>query len=229
MSSLILIAESEAETAGRLDADLRRQGLRTVWAADGQDALDLHERLRPDLVVLDADLPRRDGWDVLGELRRRGETPVMMTAHDGGGLGRLQALRIGADDFLVRPCDPGEVTARAQAILRRQGGASPGRPVRVGALEVHVAHYLAAVVRPEGRRKLDLTLTEFRLLAHMAQRPLQVFSRDDLAQACLSGSRTQTRTVDSHISHLRRKLADGGAGGVLANVRGVGYRLDPDA
>jgi len=228
MSSLILIADAETETANTLDAELRRQGFRTVCAADGQEALDLHDRLKPDLVILDADLPRRDGWDVLGELRRRGETPVMMTAVEGGGLGRLQALRIGADDYLVRPFDPIEVAARVQAILRRSG-APDGKLLRVGAVEVNAANYLATVVRPEGRRKLDLTLTEFRILAHMAGNPLRVFSREELTRTCFPSQRIQTRTVDSHVSHLRRKLIEGGAGGLLANVRGVGYRLEPDA
>lgn len=227
MSSLILIAEGEAEASNALDVQMRREGFRTVCATDGQAALDLHLRLRPDLVVLDAALPHRDGWDVLGEIRRRGETPVVMTAAPDDGLNRLQALRIGADDYLSRPFDPLEATARARTILRRGGAASDAGVLRVGAVEVNPDNYLASVVTPQGRRKLDLTLTEFRILAHMARLPSRVISRAELSEISLSNRDIHARTIDSHISHLRRKLAESGGAGLVVNVRGVGYRLDP--
>ncbi len=99
--------------------------------------------------------------------------------------------------------------------------------LRVGAVEVSVENYLAAIVQPEGRRRLHLTLTEFRILAHMARIPLRVFTRAELTEACFPRQDVSGRTVDSHISHLRRKLEAGGAPGLLENVRGVGYRLKP--
>lgn len=99
--------------------------------------------------------------------------------------------------------------------------------LRVGAVEVSVENYLAAIVQPEGRRRLHLTLTEFRILAHMARIPLRVFTRAELTEACFPNQDVAGRTVDSHVSHLRRKLEAGGAPGLLVNVRGVGYRLEP--
>lgn len=227
MSSLILIAEDEAEIAEILDAYMRREGFRTVLAADGQQALDLHASLKPDMVLLDVRMPIRDGWDVLGELRRRGETPVVMVTALDQDLDKLQALRIGADDYLVKPFNPIEVVARVQAILRRRVGAPDAKLLRVGPVEVNIENYLAAVVQPEGRRRLDLTLTEFRILAHMARIPLRVFTRAELTEACFPNQDVAGRTVDSHVSHLRRKLEAGGAPGLLVNVRGVGYRLEP--
>lgn len=229
MTPLVLIAESDAETADGLDASLRREGFRTALAADGQAALNLQASLRPDLILLGVDLPVRDGWDVLGEVRRRDETPVIMVAAEGQPGERLQALRIGADDYVIRPLNLTETAAHVRALLRRTFGAQKGGVLRVGPLEVQLDNYLVSVVLREGRRRLDLTLTEFRILAHMARAPLRVFSRTDIMQACFPNQDVLERTIDSHVSHLRRKLETSGAAGLLRNVRGVGYRLEPEA
>lgn len=232
MSRLVLIADHDAESVEILDAYLRRENYRTVVAADGQTLLDLHAALKPDLVLLEVVLPIRDGWDVLGELRRRGDTPVIMVAAEQEAAvqdkARLQALRIGADDYMVKPVRPLEVMARAHAILRRNAGAQNDKVLRAGSLEVQLDNYLAAIVTAEGRRRIDLTLTEFRILAHMARVPLRVFTRGEIMEVCFPKQEVLARTIDSHVSHLRRKLEAVNAGGLLANVRGVGYRLEPD-
>ncbi|WP_313010859.1 response regulator [Brevundimonas sp.] len=229
MSSLILIADDDRESVERLDAALRREGLRTVVADDGQQAIELHAALKPDLVLLSVALPVRDGWDVLGELRRRGDTPVVMIGEQDQPHHRLQALRIGADDHLTRPADPLEVAARVQSILRRATGGRNAKVLRVGPLEIQLENYMAAVLKTGGRRRLDLTLTEFRILAHMARTPLRVFSRKEIMQACFDNQAVLERTIDSHVSHLRRKLEGADAAGLLTNVRGVGYRLEAEA
>ena len=229
MSSLILIADDAAEGVEILDAALRRDGFRTVVAADGQQAADLHASLKPDLALLSVRLPVRDGWDVLGELRRRGETPVIMVGERDEATDKLQALRIGADDYIAKPFKPAEVTASIQTILRRSGGGRAAKTLRVGPLEVQLENYLAAILTPSGKRRLDLTLTEFRILAHMARTPLRVFSRSEIMQACFDNQTVLDRTIDSHVSHLRRKLENADAAGLLTNVRGVGYRLEAEA
>ncbi len=206
MSSLILIADDAAEGVEILDAALRRDGFRTVVAADGQQAADLHASLKPDLALLSVRLPVRDGWDVLGELRRRGETPVIMVGDRDEAADKLQALRIGADDYIAKPFKPAEVTASIQTILRRSGGGRAAKTLRVGPLEVQLENYLAAILTPSGKRRLDLTLTEFRILAHMARTPLRVFSRSEIMQACFPNQAVLERTIDSHVSHLRRIL-----------------------
>lgn len=226
MNPLALIAEDEAAIAEILDRYLVREGFRTARAQDGQVALDLHALLRPDIVLLDVMMPKVDGWAVLGEIRRRGATPVvMMTALDQD-IDKLQGLRMGADDYVVKPFNPVEVVARVQAVLRRTSGMSPDRVIRLGRLEVDPASYIVAV-RSEGALKpLDLTLTEFRIIEFMARHPRRVFTRGELVDACLPGEEVLERTVDSHMSKLRHKLKTAGLGDVVSGVRGVGYRLD---
>ena len=116
-----------------------------------------------------------------------------------------------------------------QSILRRATGGRNAKVLRVGPLEIQLENYMAAVLKTGGRRRLDLTLTEFRILAHMARTPLRVFSRKEIMQACFDNQAVLERTIDSHVSHLRRKLEGADAAGLLTNVRGVGYRLEAEA
>ncbi|ALN75020.1 MULTISPECIES: response regulator [unclassified Aureimonas] len=221
MSALVLIAEDDDEIAAILDAYLVREGFRTVKARDGRTALDLHLSLKPDLLLLDVTMPRLDGWEVLAELRRRGTTPAIMITALDQDIDRLQGLRIGADDYVVKPFNPIEVVARAKAVLRRSGLAGSGGVLRVGKLSIDLDAYRASL----DDAAIQLTLTEFRILAHMARSPTKVFTRGELVDACLPGSDALDRTVDSHLSKLRRKLEQAGAVGFLPGVRGVGYRL----
>ncbi|WP_440982187.1 response regulator [Shinella sumterensis] len=225
MTALVLVAEDDNEIASILDAYLQREGFRTVLARDGRTALDLHLALKPDLVLLDVTMPRLDGWEVLAELRRRGGTPAIMITALDNDIDRLQGLRIGADDYVVKPFNPIEVVARAKAVLRRSGLATAGGVLRVGGLSIDLDGYQASFGTGDEAKPLALTLTEFRILAHMARNPGRVFTRGELVDACLPGSDALDRTVDSHISKLRKKLEHAGAQGLLPGVRGIGYRL----
>lgn len=225
MTALALIAEDDHDIADILRAYLEREGLRTIHAADGRAALDLHLALRPDIMLLDVSMPRVDGWQVLSTLRQSATTPVIMITALDQDIDKLQALRIGADDYVVKPFNPVEVVARVKAVLRRSGAALGGGILRVGRLEIDTEAHMALIHGDRGTRELALTLTEFRLLAHMARMPARVFTRGDLVDACLPGSDALDRTVDSHISKLRRKLDEAGAPGMPTGVRGVGYRL----
>ena len=140
-------------------------------------------------------------------------------------LDKLSALRIGADDYVVKPFNPMEVVARVKAVLRRVHGADDTSIIRYGALEIDTNGYSATVSAAGVKTILDLTLTEYRLLAHMARNPRKVFSRGELVDACLPEGDALERTVDSHVSNLRRKLDSGGVHGLCVVVRGVGYRL----
>jgi two-component system response regulator AdeR len=148
----------------------------------------------------------------------------MITALDKD-MDRLQGLRIGADDYVVKPFNPIEVVARAKAVLRRSGLATAGGTLRVGDLSIDLDGYQASFGTGSGTKPLALTLTEFRILAHMARNPGKVFTRSELVDACLPGSDALDRTVDSHLSKLRKKLEQAGAHGLLPGVRGIGYRL----
>lgn len=224
-NALILIIEDEPEIAEILDAYLGRDGFRTVRAADGLTGLQHHRMLRPDLVVLDVKLPKADGFEVLAEIRRRGDTPVIMATALAEDLDKLSALRIGADDYVVKPFNPLELVARARAVLRRTRGRAGASLLRLGPLEIDPQAYSAGVVSETETKALELTLTEFRLLEHMARAPRKVFSRAELLDACLPDGDALERTVDSHVSNLRRKLEAAGAPDLLEGVRGVGYRL----
>lgn len=225
-NALILIVEDEPEIAEIIETYLSREGFRVVTAGDGTVGLGHHLRLRPDLVVLDIKLPGQDGYEVLAAIRRRGNTPVIMVTALAEDLDKLQALRIGADDYVVKPFNPFEVVARVKAVLRRSMGVPTERLLRVGPVTVDLQAYRVTVERDTGPLTLELTKTEFRILSHMAASLGKVFERSELVDACLPEGEALDRTVDSHVSNLRRKLAAAGADGLLTGVRGVGYRLD---
>lgn len=223
---LILIAEDELEIAQILTAYFDREGFRTTHAGDGETALVQHHMLRPDLVLLDINMPRKDGLEVLTEIRRRGTTPVIMATARAEELDRLLGLRLGADDYVVKPYNPLEIVARIKAVLRRANGeAAAAARLRWGPIMIDPESYAVTVAQGDRTIVLDLTLTEFRLLAHLVRAPVRVFSRAELVDACLPDGEALERTVDSHVSKLRKKLEGAGAAGLCVGVRGVGYRL----
>lgn len=224
-NALILIVEDEQEIVEILETYFEREGFRTVSASDGIIGLAHHQRLKPDLIVLDVQLPGQDGYEVLAAVRRRGDTPVIMVTALDHDLDKLQALRIGADDYVVKPFNPLEIVARAKAVLRRTNGRIGQQPIRIGPLTIDCSTYMASVAQASKQTTLELTRTEFKLLVYMASSPNRVFERSELVDACLPEGEALERTVDSHMSNLRRKLAGAGAEGLLVGVRGVGYRL----
>jgi len=227
VQALVLIAEDEPEIAAILEAYLRREGLRTAHAEHGRQALELHLQLKPDLVLLDVQMPRADGWQVLAEIRHRGDTPVIMLTAMDQDIDKLTGLRIGADDYVVKPFNAAEVVARVQAVLRRtrSRGGTESRVLRAEPLEVDLDHHEAFVSVAGRRHRLVLTLTEFKLLALLAKAPRRVFSRAELLVNCLPEGDALERTVDSHISKLRRKLEELGVEGIPTGIRGVGYKF----
>jgi two-component system, OmpR family, response regulator AdeR len=225
-NALILVAEDAPEIATILTSYLERDGFRTVTAADGEIALVHHQMLKPDLILLDVQMPKRDGFSVLAEVRRRGNTPVIMATARAEDLDKLSALHVGADDYVVKPFNPMEVVARVKAVLRRsQGAMGEATILRVGAIEIDTVCYMVDVNQAGANVRLDLTLTEYRILEHLARAPRRVFSRAELVDACMPESDALERTVDSHVSNLRRKLEAAGAEKHCPVVRGVGYRL----
>jgi two-component system response regulator AdeR len=231
-SALVLIAEDEPQIARILAGYLERDGYRTAFALDGQEALQQHLALAPDLLLLDVQMPRVDGWGVLAEVRRRGETPVIMLTARDQDADKLAALRVGADDYIIKPFNPAEVVARVAAVLRRsrvRHHPVGGQRLRCGPIDIDQETYVASVLRDGAPVPLSLTLTEFRLLAHLARTPRRVCSRLELLESCMPESNSMERTVDSHVSKLRKKLEEAGVMNMPASLRGVGYRLESDA
>ena len=224
-NALILIVEDEPEISDILERYFEREGFRVLTASDGEIGLSHHQRLRPDLVVLDVKLPKLDGHTVLATIRQRGDTPVIMVTALADDLDKLHGLRSGADDYVVKPFNPVEVVARARAVLRRATGSAANKVLRVGRLAIDPIAHMAVVEDGESRMPLNLTRTEFRILEYMAGFPNRAFERGEIVDACLPESDALDRTVDSHMSKLRRKLDAAGVGDLLNGVRGVGYRL----
>ena len=230
-SSLVLIAEDEPQIARILAGYLERDGYRTASAFDGGQALAQHLALAPDLLLLDVQMPLCDGWEVLAQVRRRGDTPVIMLTARDQDADKLAALRVGADDYIVKPFNPAEVVARVAAVLRRsrvRHHPVGGQRLRCGPIEIDQETYVASVLREGAPVPLSLTLTEFRLLAHLARTPRRVCSRLELLESCMPESNSMERTVDSHVSKLRKKLEEAGVMNMPASLRGVGYRLESD-
>lgn len=227
LSRRVLIIEDDADAAGVLEAYLRRENYDVTVTVDGLAGLDMAQRWKPDLILLDVMLPGLNGTEVLASLRRKSDVPVIMVTAMGDMPDRIGALRYGADDYVVKPYHPGEVVARVQAVLRRSRKAETQEDIlRWQGLEVDVAAIVAAVSNPgESVHVLDLTPTEFSLLATLMRAPVRPFSRQYLLERCLPESEALERVVDTHIYNLRKKLEGAGVSGVLINVRGVGYRF----
>ncbi|WP_315860720.1 response regulator transcription factor [Rhizobium leguminosarum] len=130
-------------------------------ASDGEVGLAHHMKLKPDLVMLDVSLPRRNDFEVLAEIRRRGDTLVIMVTGRDKPIDELQGYRCGTDDYIVKPFEPDVVVARTTAVLRRAGGRIANRPIRLGKLTVDQSASAAWVGQPTGRKDLQLTPTGY--------------------------------------------------------------------
>jgi DNA-binding response OmpR family regulator len=219
----ILVVDDERNIIELVRLYLEQAGFRVVEARDGREALEQHDRVDPDLIVLDLMMPGVDGMEVTREVRRRGETPILMLTARSEDIDRIVGLELGADDYLTKPFNPREMVARVKAILRRSDPATRGaRPMDVGDLRVDPRRREAYV----GDRRVELRPREFDLLAALARDPGVVWTRDDLLSSVWGTDFPgETRTVDVHISELRRKLGEDGP--PIETIKGVGYRLVP--
>lgn len=223
----ILIVEDDCDSASVLEAYLLRDGFVVALAADGRAGLEQFQQWRPDLVLLDMMLPRLNGTEVLAQIRRAGQTPVIMVTAVGDEPEKLGALRYGADDYVVKPYNPKEVVARVHAVLRRSAPAPrEERWLRHGRLAVDLESVRAGVEGADGALcPLDLTPTEYALLSILMSTPHKAFTREELLERCLPESDALGRVVDTHLHNLRRKLEAAGIMGVPVTVRAVGYRF----
>lgn len=222
----ILVVEDDERIRGLLVEHLDGHGHEALGAADGTAALDELADTEFDLVVLDLGLPDVDGAEVLRRLREYSETPVIVATARDGESDIISALNAGADAYVLKPFGAAELEARIRAVLRRSGGGS-SRVLRVGALAIDRA---ARVVTLDGA-DVDLNRKEFDLLSFLAIRSGEVVTRGELASEVwrqpLDGN---DRTIDVHLSWLRRKLGETAAAPrYLHTVRGVGVRLDEPA
>jgi DNA-binding response OmpR family regulator len=218
----ILVVDDEPAMVGMVGALLGEEGYQIVTAYDGEVALRRHADERPDLVILDRRLPRLSGDEVCKSIRAVSNTPILMLTGEKGSEERAKLLDLGADDYLEKPFSKKELSARVRALLRRAPSAPrAGATALVGRLSVDARAHRASV---DGDA-LDLTPTEFRLLAALVARPGEVVDRKALLRAGWPDERDpDPEWLKAHLARLRSKLVASGAPD-LVNVRGVGYRL----
>src|SRR5438105_10279454 len=223
----ILVIDDEKDLIELVRYNLEKEGYDVIAATDGQSGLEVIRRHRPDLVVLDLMMPGMDGLQVCQQLRadaRTGRTPVIMLTAKATEADRIVGLELGADDYVTKPFSPREVVARVKAVLRRSAAqqATP-EVIRNGELVIDLNGH---EVTFRGAR-VSLTATEFRILQFLATRPGRVFSRDEIIDAALGNEAAVfDRTIDVHITAIRRKLGTGGER--IETVRGFGYKFRGD-
>ena len=229
----ILVIEDEPDIAKLVSYNLAQERFRVVTADDGEQALRIIEREKPDLVVLDLMLPGLSGIELCKILRGRADTsklPILMLTAKAGEADRVLGLELGADDYLAKPFSPREMVARVRAILRRANGVASSE-VRLaydkGALKIDFSTY---EVYARGK-SIKLTLKEFELLRFLVQNPNRVLSRDQLLDRIWGNETFVTpRTVDVHIRRLRKAIEeDDSRPKWILTLRGVGYKFDEKA
>lgn len=221
----ILIVEDEAELVKVLRSYLENAGYEVLAAYRGDTGLETWKSARPDLVILDLNLPGMDGLEVARSIRRQDDTPIIMVTARVEETDRLIGLELGADDYVTKPYSPREVVARVKTVLRRAGRTQPtSQLIRAADLEIDLDAF--SVTR--AGESVELTPTEFHLLAALAGQPGRVFSRLQLLEATQEGSAYEgyERTIDAHIKNLRAKLElNPKQPRYIETVFGVGYRF----
>lgn len=222
MSDLILVVDDEPKIA-RLARDyLEKNGYRVVTAADGQSALTMARREKPDLIVLDLMLPNIDGREVCKILRRESDVPIIMLTALAEEVDQITGLEIGADDYITKPFSPRALVARVRALLRRSRGEIKAPAIiRVGLLEIDSERYSVSF----NGVPIKLTPHEFKLLFILASRPGQTLTREQLLDDLHGAASSVDRSVDSHIKNLRKKLEVDSNSPSIETVYGIGYRF----
>ena len=225
----VLVVDDEPKIAQLARDYLEHAGFAVRLAGDGNAALAAVRRDRPDLVVLDLGLPGLDGLDVTRAIRRDSNVPVIMLTARDDELDKVLGLELGADDYLTKPFSPRELVARVRAVLRRVDAAAEpvaGELVRTGDLTLDLPRMRAELAG----RSIDLTPTEFALLAALARQPGRIFTRSQLLDAVHGVAfESYERAIDTHIKNLRRKLEpDPRRPTHVLTVYGVGYRYADD-
>lgn len=222
----VLVVEDDASVREVASVLLRREGFDVECVVDGREALDALERSVFDLVLLDVMLPSLSGFDVCRRIRLTSQVPVVMLTARDDVTDIVAGLELGADDYITKPFDGAELVARVRAVLRRRSAGGDGEQgtLRVGDVEVDIGAFRAEV----GGRALDLTATEFRLLAELASHPGQVASRERLLEEVWGYDYLgDSRLVDMAVKRLRDKLGDDPRRPrYISTVRGVGYRFE---
>jgi two-component system alkaline phosphatase synthesis response regulator PhoP len=226
--STVLVIDDEKDLLELVRYNLEKEHFAVVVASDSSKGLEIAQRNSPDLLILDLMMPGLGGLEICRQLRGEPATariPILMLTAKAAETDRVIGLEMGADDYLTKPFSPRELVARVRAILRRSAAEQPAAQIiRRGELLIDIPRH---EVKLAGKT-IGLTATEFRILEFLAARPGRVLSRDQIIDAALGQSAAVIdRTIDVHITSLRKKLGAGGA--KIETVRGFGYKFREDA
>jgi DNA-binding response OmpR family regulator len=223
----VLVVEDDVDIAGVLRRSLDKEGYDVRVSEDGEAALDEAGMFEPDAVVLDLGLPKLDGLDVARALRRDSNVPIVILSGRSDETDKLVGLELGADDYVTKPFSPKELVARVRAVLRRiERPVSPSDIIRASDVTLDVPRMRVRAAD----RDVELTATEFQLLAALAREPGRVFTRSQLLDAVHGVAfESYERAIDAHVKNIRRKLeSDPRDPRYVQTVHGVGYRFRDD-
>lgn len=226
MAKTILVVDDDPHIRDVVVFAVEKAGMVASEASDGRQALEKAKAAQYDLIVLDINMPERDGLEVCKELRKTSEVPVLFLSSRDEEIDRVLGLELGADDYLTKPFSPRELVARVKAILKRAQPPASKTPegVACGALKIDTVRHQAFW----GGQAVDLTATEFSIVYGMAQYPDRLFTRDQImTMAHGANTYVSDRTIDSHIRNIRRKFTEMGCDSLITTLRGVGYKLTP--
>ena len=224
----VLVVEDEESFIEALKVGLKREGFRVEVARDGQQALDMFDVVKPDVVLLDVMLPKLSGIDVCRQLRKKTMTPIIMVTAKGAEIDTVVGLEVGADDYVTKPYRLRELTARMRAVMRRvptsQGGELSGSSIEVGDVAIDPDEH-DVIIRGESHK---LPLKEFELLHLLLANAGRVLPRETLIDRVWGIDYVgDTKTLDVHIKRLRSKIEDDPALPTrIITIRGLGYKYE---
>ena len=223
----LVIIEDEAKITQMIKEYLEKEGFLVAQAKDGATGLALVKTMSPHLVILDLMLPDMGGLEVCRKIRRDGNTPIIMLTAKSQETDRVVGLEMGADDYIIKPFSLAELAARIRAVLRRSVNQDESqreeKKIARGELTIDLEHYQVK----KGKNEIELTPTEFKILALMARHPGKIFSRLQLLESCLGDAYSgYERSMDTHISNLRKKIKDNTESPMIVTVFGVGYKFN---
>jgi two-component system, OmpR family, response regulator len=226
MGKRILVVDDDPHIREVVQFALEKAGLEVMEAGDGQEALRLFQKAKPDLVILDITMPEMDGLEVCRRIRKVSDASILFLSSRSDEVDRVVGLEIGGDDYVVKPFSPRELAARVQAILKRTqpkpATAAEPKELRHGSLRLDVEGHVAFW---KGK-PVPLTAIEFAILKTLLRHPERVHSRDQVMDGAYDANVTVSdRTVDSHIRRIRGKYAAAGCKSIIETVHGVGYKL----
>jgi len=222
----ILVVDDEPKVSDLIRAYLEKDGYDVTTAADGKHAVEVTRLQKPDLVLLDLNLPEMDGLQAFRTIRSFSQVPVIMVTARDDEIDKIVGLQLGADDYVTKPFSPRELAARVGAVLRRSSeGTQPATRIIASDLVMDPDRF---EVHYKGE-SVELTASEFKLLAVMARNPGRVYTRLQLMDSAFGEAyEGYDRTIDAHIKNIRQKLSKAGGSyeSPLVTVRGVGYKVE---